>query len=99
MYFAVIGMDKQDLAETRSDLQDAFIAYLRDHPDHPDVTVHNGGPMFNDTGDSMVGTLLTVDAPSREAVQSFAMDSPYGKADLFGDLQIRPWDWRTGRPE
>ena len=37
MYFAVIATDKQGVAEKRSGLQDSFIAYLRDHPDHPDV--------------------------------------------------------------
>ncbi len=98
MYFAVIGMDKQGVAQTRSDLQQDFIAYLRNHPGHPDVTVLNGGPMLAEDGESMVGTLLTVEAPSRAAVAAFVEDSAYGKAGLFADVQIRQWDWMTGRP-
>ena len=98
MYFAVIVTDKPGIAQTRSGLQDSFIAYLRDHPDHPDVTVHNGGPMLAEDGESIVGALLAVEAPSREAVQAFVTDSPFARADLLADLQIRQWDWRTGRP-
>ena len=98
MYFAVIGTDKPGVAQTRSELQNAFIAYLRDHPDHPDVTVHNGGPMLAEDGESIVGTLLTIEAPSREAARAFVMDSPYARADLLADVQVRQWDWRTGRP-
>ena len=98
MYFVVIGKDKPGVAQTRSDLQDSFIAYLRDHPDHPEVTLHEGGPMLAEDGESIVGLLLVVEAPSREAAQAFAMDSPFGRADIFADLEVRQWDWRTGRP-
>ena len=98
MYFAVIGTDKPGVEKARSELQDSFIAYLRDHPDHPDVTIHNGGPMLAENGESIVGTLLTIEAPSREAAQAFVMDSPYAKAELLADVQVRQWDWRTGRP-
>lgn len=98
MYFAVIGTDKPGVAQERSDLQPSFIAYLRGHPDHPDVTVHNGGPMLAEDGESIVGLLLVVEAPSREAAEAFAMDSPFAKAELLADLQVRQWDWRTGRP-
>ena len=98
MYFVVIGTDKPGMAQTRADLQQSFIAYLRDHPDHPEVTVHNGGPMLAEDGESIVGLLLAVEAPSLEAAQAFAMDSPFARAELLADLRVRQWDWRTGRP-
>ena len=98
MYFVVIGTDKPDVAQARADLQQSFIAYLRDHPDHPEVTVHNGGPTLAEDGESIVGLLLVVEAPSREAAQAFVTDSPYARAELLADLQVRQWEWRTGRP-
>ena len=98
MYFVVIGTDKPGVAQTRSELQQSLIAYLRDHPDHPDVTVHHGGPMLAEDGASIVGLLWVVEAPSREAAQAFATDSPFARAELLADLQVRQWDWRTGRP-
>ena len=98
MYFVVIGTHKLGAAQTRSDLEDAFVAYLRDHPDHPGITLHNGGPTLAEDGESIVGLVLVVEAPSREAAQAFAMDGPFARADLFADLQVLHWDWRTGRP-
>lgn len=98
MYFAVFATDKSGVSQQRSDLQPDFIAYLRDHPDHPDVTVHNGGPTLADDGESIIGLLLTIEAPSREAVQAFMADSPFGRAGVIADLQVRQWDWMTGRP-
>ena len=94
----VIGTDKPGIAQARNDLQNSLIAYLRNHPDHPEVTVHNGGPMLAEDGESIVGMLWVVEAPSREAAQAFAMDSPFAKAELLADLQVRQWGWRTGRP-
>jgi len=98
MYFAVFATDKSGVSQQRSDLQPDFIAYLRDHPDHPDVTVHNGGPTLAEDGESIIGLLLTIEAPSREAVQAFMADSPFGRAGVIADLQVRQWDWMTGRP-
>ena len=98
MYFVVIGTDKPGIGEKRSDLQDSFIAYLRDHPGHPEVTVHEGGPMLAEDGESIVGLLLVVEAPSHGAAQAFAAESPFGRAEIFADLTVRQWDWRTGRP-
>ena len=42
--------------------------------------------MLADDGESIVGLLLVVEAPSREAAQAFATDSPFGKAEIFADL-------------
>ena len=98
MYYAVIATYKPGVLETRSDLYDAFAAYLRDHPDHPDVVFHHGGPTLTDNGEDVNGTLLMFEAPSLDAVRSFVADSPYAKADLFAECQVRQWDWTTGRP-
>ena len=98
MYFAVFATDNPGVSQQRSDLQPDFIAYLRDHPDHPDVTVHNGGPTLAEDGESIIGLLLTVEAPSREAVRAFMADSPFGRAGVSADLEVRQWDWMTGRP-
>ena len=98
MYFAVFVTHKPGMSQTRSDLYDAFAAYLRDHPGHPDVTYHHGGPTIADNGEDVDGLLLAIEAPSIEAARSFLGDSPYAKAGLFAESQVRRWDWTTGRP-
>lgn len=98
MYFAVFTTNKPGVSQRRSELYDAFAAYLRDHPDHPDVVYHHGGPTLADNGEDVNGTLLLIEALSLEAARSFVADSPYAKAGLIAESQVRQWDWTTGRP-
>ncbi len=98
MYIVAYVTHKPGRVQSGSELQDTFIDYLRTHPDHPGVVVHNGGPTLDDDSASIVGLLLILEAPSVEAAQAFLADSPYGKADVFAETEFRPWEWRTGRP-
>ena len=98
MYIVAYVTHKPGRVQAGSELQDAFIDYLRNHPDNPGVVVHNGGPTLSDDSKTIVGLLLTLDAPSLEAARAFLADSPYGKADVFAETEFRPWEWRTGRP-
>ncbi len=98
MHVVAFVTHKPGRVEAGSELQGGYTDYLREHPDHPDVVVHNGGPTLDDASESIVGLLLIAEAPSLEAVRAFLADSPYGKADVFADVQVRPWEWRTGRP-
>lgn len=98
MYVVAWVTHKPGRVQAGSELQGAFIDYLRNHPEHPGVVVHNAGPTLADDSEAIVGLLLIVEAPSLEAARAFLADSPYGKADVFAETQARPWDWRTGRP-
>ena len=99
MYFAVFATDRVDASQTRSDLTDGFRDYLHDRRDHSDVVLHHGGQTLAADGETTVGSLLIVEAPSLKAVEDFVADSPYAKADVYADVQIRQWNWLTGRPE
>ena len=98
MYIVVYVTHKPGRVQGGSELQDAFIDYLRNHPEHSEVVVHNAGPTLSDDSATIVGLLLIAEAPSLDAARAFLADSPYGKADIFADVQLRPWEWRTGRP-
>lgn len=98
MYFAIYATDGPGASQTRSDLFEDFRSYLHDHPDHPDIVLHHAGQTLAEEDDTIVGSLLVVEAPSLEAAQAFVADSPYGKAGVFGDVQVRRWNWITGRP-
>ena len=98
MYFAIFASDKPGMLQVRNEQRDAFSAYLHDHPDHPDVIFHHGGPTLDDDGETVVGLLLVIEAPSLETARAFLRDSPFAKADLFEEIEVRPWQWTTGRP-
>ena len=75
-----------------------FRAYLRDHPSHPDVVVHHGGPTLAADGETPNGLLLVMETPSLDAARAFLNDCPYAKVDIFAECDLRAWDWYTGRP-
>ena len=47
MYFVIFGTDKPGVEQQRQDAVDNVASYLKDHPGHPDVTVHCGGATFS----------------------------------------------------
>ena len=98
MYVVAFVTDKAGTQKLRSETQPAFRAYLRDHPAHPDVVVHHGGPTLADDGETPNGVLLVMETPSVDAARAFVADSPYAKADIFAECDLRAWDWFTGSP-
>ena len=98
MYIAAFITNKPGAAEARSESFEAFRAYLHNHPAHPDVVVHHGGPTLADDGESIVGLVLVIEAPSLDAARAFLDDSPYAKAGIFAERELREWEWATGRP-
>ena len=97
MYFAIFGTDNPGMAQQRRDTQDEVASYLRERPGHSDVTLHNAGPTLDEEG-AINGSLLIVEAPSLEAVRAFLSDSPLQKMGFLGEVSIRQWEWKTGRP-
>ena len=99
MQFVISATDRADHLNVRLEARDAHRAYLRDAAAHPDVSVIHGGPTLAADGETMNGTMLIVEAPALGAAEAFAAGDPYRQADLFSDVQIRPWSWVLGRPE
>lgn len=94
-YFAVHALDKPGSGAIRAENRPAHRARLRAH-DHP-LQVVVGGPLMSDDG-SMVGTLLIVDAATREEVEAFVSGDPYATAGLYERVDIRPFAWGLGAP-
>lgn len=98
MYVVAFVTDRPGTRTVRSETQEAFRAYLRDHPAHADVVVHHGGPTLADDRETPNGLLLVMEAPSVDAARAFVADSPYAEAGIFAECDLRAWDWYTGSP-
>ena len=83
----VIADDRPDAGSLRADTREAHLEWIASHRDH----VVRAGPFLADDGATMVGSLLVVDFPDREAVESWAADDPYSRAGLFSSVRIRAW--------
>ena len=98
MYFVIFGTDKPGTGQQRRETLNDVVSYMKDHPGHPDVTVHCSGPTIDDRG-NINGTLNVIEAPSLEVAQAFLADNPLQKMNLLQDVSVRQLDWKTGRPD
>lgn len=83
MPYAVICIDKPGAASLRAATREAHLAYLAAAP----VELLEVGPLLGAEG-APIGSLLIIEAASREAAETFAAGDPYGQAGLFASVQI-----------
>lgn len=93
-FFIFRGIDGPDGAPIRAGIREAHRAYIRVAT--ADCRVVAGGPLVNDLGDEMFGTLLVLEATDRNAVQEFLLGDPYAEAQLFARTEIDRWQWGLG---
>jgi uncharacterized protein len=98
MYYAVWATDRPGMLTTREQVRDAHRARLREPGAHA-VTVIAGGPTLSETEGTMNGSLLVVEADSIDAVRRFMADDPYAIAQVYAQIEIRPWQWGLGAPQ
>ncbi len=94
MYFAFICIDKPDGLPIRKANRPEHLAYLQGLGD----TLIFAGPFTAEDGETMTGSLVVVDAPTRTAAQAIAEADPFAKAGLFESVDIRQWKWTLGKP-
>ena len=97
MYFVIFITDKPGVEQTRIDMMDTIRTFCMITRSSR-VSLHHAGPTLADNGETINGSLVVVEAPSLEAVRAFITDHPLNKAGRLAECQVRPWDWRTGRP-
>lgn len=94
MHFVVICLDKPDALETRLANRAAHLDYLRKN----EQSIRTCGPLLADDGETMIGSMLIIDAPNRATVDAILAEDPYKQAKLFSSVEVRPWRWVIGTP-
>ncbi len=92
MLYAVICRDRPGAAAIRAANRDAHIAFLKKSGD----MIRLAGPFLDESGESMTGSLLIVEAEDIATVHAWAGQDPYKQADLFESVDIRPWKYVLG---
>jgi len=87
MQYVLYCLDKSGHAQVRANNRDAHLAYLKEHS----AAIVFAGPMLDDAGTGMIGSLLVMDFPDRAAAEKFAAGDPYAHAGLFASVRISPW--------
>jgi uncharacterized protein YciI len=94
MHFVAICLDKPGSLETRLAHRAAHLEYLRKHS----KAIRTCGPLLADDGETMIGSMLILDAPNRTSAQAILAEDPYKLANLFASTELRPWRWVIGTP-
>ena len=95
-YFVFHGLDRPGVEEARTRLREAHRAYIR--APQPGCRTVAGGPLLDDAGERMVGTVLVFEATDREAVLRFLAADPYASVSLFESTRVHRWHWGLGEP-
>ncbi len=89
-------IDQPDTAALRQRVRPEHKAYLAQVADR----IAFAGPLTEDDGATMIGSLLAIDFPSRSAAQAWLAEEPFTRAGLYAVSRIDAfenlWPQRTG---
>lgn len=89
MHFVIYCLDKPDSADLRLKTREAHLAYVS----QSGAAVRAGGALFAEDGETMVGSMLILEAESLSDAEAWSANDPYRKAGLFEKVDVRPWRW------
>jgi len=98
MIFAILLIDRPGTADLRIQIRPEHRAYLAQLSDR----MAFAGPLTSEDGQTVVGSLLAIDFPSRAAVDAWLKDEPYTKAGVYEKSIIHVfnnmWEQKAGFP-
>ncbi len=94
MLYALICTDKPGSIAVRKSNRPDHVAYLQGLGD----ALKFAGPFTAEDGETPNGSLVVIDAASRQAAETIAAADPYARAGLFASVEIRPWLWVLNNP-
>ena len=96
MIFSFILIDKPDAGDLRQRIRPEHKAYLAGVAER----MAFAGPLVADDGQAMLGSLLAIDFPSRDAAHAWLADEPFTRAGLYASVTIHAfvnlWPQRAG---
>lgn len=85
--FAITCLDKPDHLAVRLENRPAHLDYAKAILDR----MVAGGPLLDDDGETMIGSLLIIEFADIAAARAWCADDPYAKAGLFESVSVRPF--------
>ena len=95
MLFAIHALDKTGALDRRLAHYDAHKAFLSDTSAFG-LRIVMSGPLTEDDGTTMIGSLFLVEAPDRAAVERFNQADPFANAGIWERVTITGFIRRQG---
>ncbi len=94
MLFVATCTDKPDSMAKRLETRPAHLAYLASLG----ARVKLGGALLTADQKAAVGSLIVFEAADEAEVAALLANDPYAKAQLFADVDVKPWRQAVGAP-
>lgn len=98
MIFAFHLIDRADAGDLRQRVRPEHKAYLAAVADR----IAFAGPLTQDDGQTMLGSLLVIDFDDRAAAELWMAEEPFTKAGLYQSVSVLPfinlWPQKAGFP-
>lgn len=98
MIFVFHLIDRNDAGDLRQRVRPEHKAYLAAIADR----IAFAGPLTEDDGETMLGSLLAIDFEDRAAAAQWVADEPFTKAGLYETVTVLPflnlWPQKAGFP-
>ena len=92
MLFVIYAMDRPGDGSLRQTHRPAHIEYLKSKV----AMIRTAGPLLDEDGEKMVGSMLVVEAANLAAAKAFAAADPFAKNGVFASVAVRPWRASVG---
>lgn len=92
MLFAIHALDAPASLDKRMALRPGHREYLGAIRDRTAFS----GPLIADDGETMVGSLMVMDFPDREAAKAWLANEPYNKGGLFASIAVYAYNGAPG---
>ena len=98
MIYTFTLIDKPEMAALRQRVRPEHKAYIAEVADR----IAFAGPLTHDDGVAMIGSLLAIDFPSRDAAHAWLANEPFTKSGLYASTSIQAfvnlWPQKAGFP-
>lgn len=98
MIYVFVLVDKPQHAELRQRVRPEHKAYLAAVADR----IAFAGPLTHDDGVAMIGSLLAIDFPTRDAAHAWLANEPFTRAGLYARTEVHAfvnlWPQKAGFP-
>lgn len=93
MLYVFHAVDKPDHRDVRRAASDEHVAYLKAAAS---VMLVLAGPLLDSDNETVIGSLIVVDAIDASTVRDFFANDPYSKAGLFATASVTAWRKTVG---
>jgi len=85
MLYCLICEDKPNSEDLRKSVRPQHLEHIQSYD------VRFAGPMLADNEETMIGSIIVLEADDQAKAQAFAGQDPYNQAGLFAKVTIRPF--------